>query len=214
MRKSLKRFTSLLMVLTMMVLPTAQISAANKESSAELVQEVIDSVGYEATTTQLSAIEKKRVWSEIDIKLVNIGFYTELQQSSYVESTVNTVEPVKVIDDRFNYLNAYFFMKIYENASGEKVAAMFVFDESTNSLLRVESNTVTAEGELENFFSYSEYDRPMTTQGFDVWGASFACSMAGVIACGAYAAMIGAANVAAGIIVGALCGTAFAAACA
>lgn len=220
MRKRLKVFTSILMGLVFVAVPVFQVAAASKmENSSgsnftEIVQEVLDLEGYDATAFELKSKESKDVWYKVNTKLESAGFNSKLQENGYKEIKSVKVAPVKVIDDMDNSLDAYYFIKYYKNKSGEKMSALFVYNVATDSLLKVEADIISDEGDLESFYSYSEYNRPITTRGFSVWGANFACGMSGIIACGVYCGAIGIAFPIAGLICGGICNTAFAAACA
>jgi putative immunity protein/bacteriocin len=226
MRKRNKAILSLLMAVALVLTPVNSTLAATRNSSEQLdsinlIQETLDSVGYDATSSALSNGESKSIWNKIDKKLKDSGFYVALDDNGYCESTQICFDPVKVVDDQFSEYYAYFFMKVYENDLGEQIFALFVYDKNTDSLLRLEAEKMDQQGDLDTFFNYSEYNKTVTneageitTMSFSVWGANFACSMAGVIACGAYCAMIGAATGGIGAaICSILCGTAFAAAC-
>lgn len=217
MYKYLKKFVSLMSIFCLVFILGSKVFAAGNElpevNSVQLVQDVVDELGYEATVSQLTEEEKSEIWDKIDLKLHNKGFYKELLGRGYEISRNYSVSPVKITDNEMPDLNAYYFMNIYVNSEEEFVGALFVYDEKTNSLLRVEANKISDDGNMEKVFSYSEYNKSLK-RDFSVWGANFACGMAGVVACGAYCAMLGAAAVPAGLTCSIICGTAFAAACA
>ena len=217
MYKKLKKFISLLSIFCLAFVLNLRVFAADGKlpevDSVQAVQKVVDELGYEATVSQLTAEEIREVWDAIDTKLHNKGFYEELLEKGYEISGNYSVAPVKITDKEMLDLNAYYFMNIYVNSEEEVVGALFVYDEKTDSLLRVEANKISEDGNMEEFFRYSEYNTSQK-RDFSVWGANFACGMAGVVACGAYCAMLGAAAVPAGLTCSIICGTAFAAACA
>lgn len=217
MYKNLKKAVSLMSIFCLVFFLSARVFAAGNEipevNSVRLVQKAVDESGYEATVSQLTGDEEIEIWNKIDLKLQNVGFYKELFERGYEISNDYSVHPVKITDNEMPDLNVYYFMNIYINSEEELAGALFAYDEKTNSLLRVEANKVSEDGNMEKIFNYSEYNASLQ-RDFSVWGANFACGMAGVVACGAYCAMLGAAAVPAGLTCSIICGTAFAAACA
>ena len=226
MKKRNRTILSLVMTLLFVLVPINSIFAASVDISApidtvQIIQETLDTVGYDATSIALSTGETKSIWNKIEKKLKKNGFYDELDTYGYIESTLYNIDPVKVVDDQFCEYYAYYYMKVYVNDNGEQVFALFVYDKGTDSLLRLEAEKIDQANNLDTFFYFSEYNRTTTneageinTEAFSVWGANFACSMAGVVACGAYCAMIGAATGGVGgVVCAVVCGAAFAAAC-
>lgn len=216
MLKRFKKYISILLtvIITITVLPSSANAdeGSYKPNTVDAIQESIDSVGYAATATKVDVDESAYIWSLINSKLITIGFYEELNANGYIEKSDIKADPVKIIDDRYTDLTVYYYMTIYENDLGNLVAAMFVYDVNTNSLLKVEANAITDEGSFEGFFSYSEYNKPMA-RDFNVWGVNFLCATTGLIACTAYCAMIGVLNVGVGLTCSIVCGTAFNLAC-
>lgn len=216
MRKRIRSIISLFFTVLLSVVPVCQVFAANNDTNVEslkLVQKVVDDTGYEATVSELTGIEEDEAWEKIDVKLEETGFYKKLSENEFKENEEYHINPVKITDNKMKNLQAYYFMKIYTNSEGELLGTLFVYDKETDSLLRVEANIIEADGNMNTFFYYSEYNVSLE-RDFNVWGQNFACGMAGVVACGAYCAMLGAAAAPAGVACSLICGTAFAAACA
>lgn len=156
--------------------------------------------------------EEKYIWEMIKSKLDTIGYYEKLAQKGYIEKQDIKIDPVKIVSNKYDTLSVYYYMTFYENVSNELVATFFVYDVDTDSLLKIESNIITSSGDLKSFFNYSEFNEPLE-RGFNVFGVEFLCATAGLIACTAYCAMIGAISVPVGVTCSLVCGTAFNAAC-
>ena len=211
MRKSIKKLISLLCVAVLSIVPVCDVFAVDSNpdyvDSVSVVQQVVDD-----KVTALIGNEKENAWDKINAKLEQIGFYDKINSSNLTEEPTYKVDPVKITDNNMQNLQAYYFMKIYTNDKGELLGALFVYDKKTDSLLRVEADIIQ-DDDMDTFFTFSEYNKPLE-RDFSVWGQNFACGMAGVVACGAYCAMLGAAAVPVGVACSFICGTAFAAACA
>jgi putative immunity protein/bacteriocin len=216
MFKNLKVHISMLLtiILVLTAIPVSAYAGDNNNNTdvVNVIQNILDEQEYAATAVRVDVDEAERIWGTISSKLNTIGYYEKLSKNNYHEKDDAIIDPVKIIDDKDNNLSVYYYMKIYEDNSKNMVATMFVYDVNTNSLLKVESNIITGAGDLERFFSFSEFNKPLT-RGFSVWGQNFLCATTGLIACTAYCAMIGVLSAAVGITCSLVCGTAFNAAC-
>ncbi|BCJ92725.1 hypothetical protein acsn021_02940 [Anaerocolumna cellulosilytica] len=216
MIKNSKAFISMLLITTIILSSLPLLVNANDDIDSsnvvDIIQEAIDSEDYAATATKVAVDEAEYIWGMIRTKLDTIGFCEELRGNIYIEKDDTKIEPVKIIDDRYTNLMVYYYVKIYEDNFGNLVSAMFVYDENTNSLLKVEANKISKEGDFESFFNYSEYNKRLT-RDFSIWGQNFLCATTGLIACTAYCAMIGVLSAPVAIGCSLVCGTAFNAAC-
>lgn len=129
---------------------------------SDVLEDVLEETeGFDANVEDLSSEELNRVWSKIQNRLVSVGVVDKLEEG-FVENKNKVFLPAKIIAINDPNIINYQFVKVYE----------------------------TKNGETENYIDYTEYNS-IRTRDFNFNGASFACSVAGVIACTSYCAFWG-----------------------
>lgn len=209
------------------ITPVSAIKPSNNsnENPVEIIQNICDNVEFDVTATQLRGSEKVKVEKLLEKRLEVVGFSQKISNENFVEVSNKDLIPVKVSDNN-SPLAEYVILKQYVNDNGETVLAMFVYDANINNLISVIAEKSNKDNVLESFFSFSEYNpnepdnelensgSEIGTMGFTFNGKSFACSMAGLVACSSYCIFWGLVNPLAGLTCEIACGTAMAAACA
>ena len=214
MSKTARRFLVALMSAILVLVPFVSANAqGNSISMVDVLQQAVSDVdGVDANVTGISSDEAARIWGKVEARLGRTDFYSTLDADGFTETEL-VVLPAKLsAKDNARYAN-YHFMKQYTNAAGEMILIEFVYDENTNSLLRVHGQVKKADGSTSQFYDFSEYNPPRT-RDFTFDGAAFACSTAGLIACTTYCLAWYLVGGVPGIVCDAACGLAFAAVCA
>lgn len=219
-KRTVNKVLSLTMVfvLTIFVGTTPVAFADSSEKSYSVVDALNASIsqieGFDANVMALNQEEENKISERLEARLAKTEFYSKLENEGFVEDNEIKFKPAKAVNVYDSRNSVYQFMKLYVSNSGEKLLASFMYDESTGSLLRLDSKKLTLKGELEDFYDFSEYNKPRLRAAFTFNGKSFACSMAGLVACSSYCFGWGLVNPLAGLTCEGVCGVAMAAACA
>lgn len=202
-----KKVLSFIMVCVLCLATTTSVFASDTNvNAADIVQNVVDKNYLNASVTQLLGNDYRDIWNEFFA-----GHYgvEELKNTLYAEGYSEIAEmnevAVKIVDNRNNDLIYYYYYKFYQNASGEKVAAMFIHSPNTRNMYGIYAEKIDTNNMGSEYYSLVEGDMPEIST-YDTIG--FLCGLSGTVACSAYSAMLFA-FVPASIIVGLTCGAAF-----
>ncbi|GEM_PF-5349057 len=211
MLKKSKKVIAIVLVCVLISLTSMCAFATNDDVSVEnIVQEVIDSYEMDVTATQLTQDEYIQIWDQYfaDHNGV-IGLMDRLENDEFVEAITDGNSAIVVTSNNDPAISIYYCFKFYQNAFGETVLTMFVYDPVTDNMLAIMAEKINVNNETESYYEFSEFNAPQT-RAFN-W-QSFLCGLTGTVACGCFSAMLFA-FVPASIAVGMSCSAAFAYVC-
>lgn len=220
----MKKIITILLTISVFI---ATFLGANNTVYADSVPTIIDTYNlYKSilkNTDYLANIEKpvdseaNYLKNKIHEKLSSTNYFETLEKYGLTEDTNTLLPPVKLTDPRTGF-SVYSFQKCFKNDDGDTALSIIVYDEFTESLSVVSIDLINNNHEFVHLYSFNEtpiYPSPvLRAKTFSAFTKDFTCGMAGVIACGAYCAMLGAMSPAVSLGCGIICGTAFTAACA